>query len=229
MKILTINASPKRITSASRYYLGLLNMQMLGCETKHIDLNHRSPEVYSEIFSHFNSIDALVIAFPVYVDGVPSHALRFMVEAEKFCKQNGCRFKLYVITNCGFYEARQCQNAINIMRSFCTAAGLEWGAAVGIGTGEMLGFALRVFIPLFVFTKLIISLPIFLLQGDLMGGLAGYPWIGALIPMSIYIVFSLGLFFSMWKMQRTIRHKKTIPDFYTRATLCPRFVFVIYG
>jgi multimeric flavodoxin WrbA len=224
MKVLMINASPKRITSASQYFLGLLNIQMLGCETKQIKLS--GPRIYGEIFGHFDSIDALVIALPVYVDGVPSHVLRFMAEAERFCKQNSCRFKLYVLSNCGFFEGKQCKNVLAIMRSFCAAAGLEWGGGVGIGAGEMLS-VLRLTGPLFEASRLLLSLPLFLLKGDLFGGLASYPWIGVLINMLVYLVLSLGLFHSMWKMQRNIRHGKIVPDFYTGVTLCPRFLFTI--
>jgi multimeric flavodoxin WrbA len=190
MKILTINASPKRITCASKYYLDLLNMQMAGCKTEHIKLT--GPKVYDDIFSRFDSIDALVIAVPVYVDGVPSGVLRFMQEAEKYIKQNNCRFKLYVITNCGFIEGRQCKNLLSVMQSFSNAAGLEWGGGVGIGGGEMLS-VLRI-TPLFEIFRLLLSVLIFTVQGNLTGGLAGYSWIGFMIYMLVYLVFSSWMF-----------------------------------
>jgi multimeric flavodoxin WrbA len=155
---------------------------MASSETKAIKLS--GPNVYGEIFDSFKTIDALVIALPLYVDGVPSHVLKFLVQAEKFCKDNNCHFKLYVISNCGFYEGRQCKNELAIMRSFCNVAGLQWGAGLGIGGGEMLSF-LRLAIPIFELAKLLIAVPFFILKNNFMEGLAGYDWITLLIPESV--------------------------------------------
>jgi len=226
MKVLFLNASPKQRFSASQYFLDLLRIQMSGCETKGIKLS--GPNVYGEIFNFFKTIDALVIALPVYVDGVPSHVLKFLVEAEKFCKDNNCRFKLYVISNCGFFEGRQCKNELAIMRSFCNAAGLQWGVGVGIGAGEMLSF-LRLSGPIFELARFIFSIPAFILNNNLSEGLASYNWISVLISMLIFFVISSGLFFSLFKMQRIIRKAKPATDFYTGVTLCPRFLFTIFA
>ena len=221
MKALLINASPKRITCASKYYLDLLNMQMLGCDTEQIKLV--GPKIYNEIFNHFDSIDALVIALPVYVDGVPSSVLRFLQEAEKYINQNNCQFKLYVISNCGFIEGKQCKNILSVMRSFSDTAGLTWGGGVGIGGGEMLS-VLRL-TPLFELVRLALSMLLFLVKGDFIGGLASYSWIGFIIPMLVYLVFSSWMFFAMIKMQWNIRRLKTIPNFYAGIFLMPRILF----
>ena len=226
MKVLFLNASPKRRFSASQYFLDLLKIQMAGCETKTIKLAREKN--YDEIFNQFKVIDALVIALPVYVDGVPSHVLEFLIEAEKFCRENNCCFKLYVISNCGFFEGRQCKNELAIMRSFCTAAGLEWGAGVGIGGAEMLS-VLRLTGPIAEIVRLLISLSVFILNNNLIEGLGNYNWISAIISMSIFLVFSSGLFFSLYKMQRIIRRKKSVADFYTGVTLCPRPLFTIFA
>ena len=226
MKYLIINASPKRRLSASQYFIDLLKIQMLGCETKEVKLT--GEKVYDEIFSYFNKINALVIALPVYVDGVPSHVLDFMVEAEKFFKDNNCRFKLYVISNCGFFEGKQCKNVLAIMRSFCNAAGLEWGAGLGIGSAEMLSI-LRLN-PIFEITKFLFSLLIFAINKNIHAGVTSYNWIAVLISIVVfYIVWSFGLFSSLFKMQKYIRKGKSAPDFYTRVTLCPRFLHTLFG
>jgi len=226
MKVLFLNASPKKRFSASQYFLDLVRFQMAGCETKVIKLS--GPNVYYKIFDSFKTIDALVIALPVYVDGVPSHALRFLVEAEKFCKDNNCHFKLYVITNCGFYEGRQCKNVLAIMRSFCNTAGLQWGAGIGIGGGEMMSF-LRLAIPILELAKLLFAIPVFILSKSFFEGLASYDWITLLIDILVFFVLSSGLFFSLFKMQRIIRKGKTAPDLYINPTLCPRFMFIFFA
>ena len=218
MNILFLNGSPKRITSASQYFLNLIRMQSVKCKTKQIKLQ---PKAYDEIFSQFRQIDALVISLPVYVDGVPSHVLRFMTEAEQFLKEHNYSFKLYVISNCGFYEGTQCKHVLSIMRSFCKASGLIWGGGLGIGAGEMLG-AIRVML-ISTALSFLISVPTFFLLGEPFLGL----WISSAIPMFIFLLLSLRLFYAMWRMQWVIRRGNTIPDFYTGLTLCPRFLFMI--
>lgn len=226
MKVLFLNASPKRRFSASQYFLDLLKIQMTGCEIKTIKL--AGENLYYEIFNQFKVIDALVIALPVYVDGVPSHVLDFLSEAEKFCKENNCRFKLYVISNCGFFEGKQCKNELAIMRSFCAAAGLEWGAGVGIGGAEMLS-VLRLTGPIVEALRFLIFLIVLLLGNNLIEGFGSYNWIAATISISVFLVFSSGLFFSLFKMQRIIKGKKSTNDFFTGVTLCPRPLFTIFA
>ena len=218
MNILFLNGSPKRITSASQYFLNLIRIQSVRCKTKQMKLQ---PKAYDEIFNQFGQIDALVIALPVYVDGVPSHVLQFMTEAERFLKESNYSFKLYVISNCGFYEGTQCKHALSIMRSFCKKAGLIWGGGLGIGGGEMLG-AIRVML-ISVTLSFLISVPMLFLLGESFLGL----WISSVITMSIFLLLSLRLFHALWRMQRAIRKKEAIPDFYTGLTLCPRFLFMI--
>jgi len=226
MKVLFLNASPKRRFSASQYFIDLLKIQMAGCKTRQIKLS--GPNVYAEIFEFLKTIDALVMALPVYVDGVPSHVLKFLVEAEKFCKKSNCHFKLYIISNCGFYEGRQCKNELAIMRSFCNSAGLQWGAGIGIGGAEMLS-VLRLTGPILEIARLLFIIPFLILNNTFPEGLANYNWISALISMLIFFVFSSGLFSSLFKMQRIIRKEKSAPDFYTGVTLCPRFLFTIFA
>jgi len=226
MKVLLLNGSPKRRFSGSRYFLGLLKVQMAGCETKEIKLSGHG--VYTEIFKFFKTIDALVIAMPLYVDAVPAHVLEFLIEAETFCKRENCNFKLYIISNCGFYEGKQCKNQLAIMRSFCNAAGLEWGAGLGIGGGEMLS-VLRLVIPIFIFAQLLLSLPVFMLNNRLLEGLANYNWISVIISMLIFFAYNFGLFVSLFKMQKIIKKGKAAHDFYTGVTCCPRFLFTIFA
>ena len=222
MNILMLNASPKRVTSASQYFLGLLRMQMIGSRINMLKLS--GPKMYNEVFRHFAEIDALVIAMPVYVDGVPSHVLRFLEEAEEFLKKNKCNFKVYVISNCGFYEGKQCGHLLKIMSIFCETAGLTWGGGLGIGGGEMLS-VLRLSPLLFAFLSMLLSIPALLLTG---GSLIG-AGISTAISMSLFFIFSSRLFYSIWKLQRAIRHDKIIPNFYTGIALCPRFVFILFA
>ena len=226
MKVLFLNASPKQRFSVSQYFLDLLKIQMAGIKIKEVKLSGK--KVYEEIFESFKKIDTLVIALPVYVDGIPSNILEFLTEAEYFCKKEKCCFKVYIVSNCGFYEGQQCKNSLAILRSFCSAAGLEWGAGLGIGSGEMFNIV-RLTIPIFLIIKLILSMPVLILSGNFFEGLANYNWISVIINITLFIAFNFGLFVSLFKMQRLIVKKKTKHDFYIKVTCCPRFLFTYFG
>jgi len=226
MKILLLNASPKHRFSASQYFLDLLKIQLMRCELNELKFTGRKS--CNEIFDCFKTIDALVIALPVYVDGVPAKVLEFLTEAEEFCKRENCKFKLYVISNCGFFEGRQCKNALSIMRSFCTAAGLEWGTGLGIGGGEMLNI-LRLIIPAFEFVKLLLTMAVFVFTNRFLEGLLNYNWISVIISMSIFFAFNFGLFASLFKLQRIIKKGGKTLNFYSGVTCCPRLLFTVFA
>lgn len=88
------------------------------------------------------SCDALVIAFPLYVDGIPSHLLSKLVELETLLSNAHTKHaKVFVLCNCGFYEAKQTRHAIEMMKIWCEKSGLTWGQGIGMGAGEMSGAA----------------------------------------------------------------------------------------
>lgn len=220
MKVLMINASPKRMICASKYFLDVMRVPLLGCEVEHIKLT--GPKGCGEIFSRFAGIDALVIGCPVYVDGVPSNVLRFLREAEEYIKTNGCRFKLYVVSNCGFVEGRQCRHVLAAMRSFAEASGLAWGGGLGIGGGEALNF-MRI-TPIAALLSLVLSLPVYLIRGDFLSGLVSYPWMGLLINMAVFLVFSSWMLFAVARLGLKIRRRKSVKNF-TASFLMPPLIF----
>jgi len=86
--------------------------------------------------------DAVVVAFPLYVDGLPGSLMAFL---ERFgaalrAEPEGSRRKrrLYGAANCGFYEGKQNEVALEMLGHFADAHGLEWSGGIGIGTGEMI-------------------------------------------------------------------------------------------
>jgi len=222
MNILLLNASPKRITSASQYFLDLLRIQMIGSKTSMLKLS--GPKIYGEVFRRFVDIDALVIAIPVYVDSVPSHVLRFLEEAEQFLKENDCHFKVYVVSNCGFYEGRQCRHLLSIMHTFCKTVGLTWGGGLGIGAGEMLS-VLRLTPFISTLLTMFLAIPIILLTEVSFLSIG----ISSGVSLAVFFMLNLRLFYSIRKLHKAIRHGRVISDFYTGLTLCPRFVFIIFA
>lgn len=81
----------------------------------------------------------LVFAFPLYVDGIPSHLLNCLIQLEKtFAAIYRKDINVYALVNCGFYEGHQNRMAIEMMENWCFKARLNWGQGIGIGAGGML-------------------------------------------------------------------------------------------
>jgi hypothetical protein len=132
--IILINASPKRKDSASgvalQYLRGFLKSQSV------VEYSFTGPKL-PEGFQ-LGDQDILVIAFPLYVDGAPSHLLSCMEEIEKRIKDEKRKNRVYAIANCGFYEAKQNAIALAIMENWCERSYLQWQYGLGISGGGML-------------------------------------------------------------------------------------------
>jgi multimeric flavodoxin WrbA len=133
LRIALINGSPKAKDSASGYLLK--DLKELLKDSTITEYNFRTPEVKDpeEILNQ----DALVFAYPIYVDGVPSHLLHCLEQLEVLLQGRNLDSKVYAICNAGFYEGHQNQYAIQIIRNWCVKSGLTWGQGIGIGAGGM--------------------------------------------------------------------------------------------
>ncbi|MBD5082346.1 MAG: hypothetical protein HDT44_11370 [Ruminococcaceae bacterium] len=137
MKICIINGSPKANNSTSELLIGYL---MPFIKENEIITYRISKRDFSEIqFSQIQNSEALIFAFPLYIDSIDSHLLRFLLELEKRGFENK-NISVYCIINNGFYEGRQNQTAADIMKNWCEAVGLTYGQTLGVGAGEMLPF-----------------------------------------------------------------------------------------
>ncbi|MDR1642134.1 MAG: NAD(P)H-dependent oxidoreductase [Clostridiales bacterium] len=136
MKVAIINGSPKLRESASQL-LAEAVQKKLGNQTECAICSPIGPEG-SEILKKIEGANALVFVFPLYIDGLPSHLLRFLDESLQDISDKASGAMVYSIVNNGFFEGRQNAVAFEIMRNFADKAGLKWGQGIGVGGGGML-------------------------------------------------------------------------------------------
>lgn len=155
MKGILINGSPKRTDSASGALLDMFK-SLLSPETETVSLSvsaahpaasaaytGMSWEPSHEELKKFSGCSFLLLSFPLYVDGVPSHLLSFLSELEQQLQHRNLfeqakPLAVYAIVNCGFYEGTQARHALRIVENWCSRCGFEWKQGIGCGAGPML-------------------------------------------------------------------------------------------
>lgn len=143
MNIVLINGSPKTSNNNSAYFLSELK-KLIETNNKIEEFKISKNSNYTEVLESIRNCDKLIFAFPLYVDGLPSHLIQFLEEAEKFLNINmeadiRKAISVYSMVNCGFYEGKQTHLAIKMIEHWCKKTNLTYCQGIGIGTGEMLG------------------------------------------------------------------------------------------
>ena len=215
MKTVFINCSPKKRFCASAYFLSLLRLFTGG---KKVSEKLRVPADHARILEQLRDAQTVVFCLPLYVDGVPSHVLRFLEKMEVFCKENGLRLRVCCVANNGFIEGRQNEPLMQIFEHFCERAGLSWGGGVMLNVTRIL-FVVRIGILLLdMITSGIQSgdfFPIGPIQGFCNHAL-------------ILLYFNLGVLFYLARMGGAIRRGVSSGKKYTRL-LVPSFVFILFA
>ncbi len=221
MKTVFINCSPKKRFCASAYFLAL---QRLFTGGQKVTEKLRVPADHDRILERLPGADAVVFCLPLYVDGVPSHVLRFMEKMEAFCRQNSLRLNVYCIANNGFIEGKQNEPLMQVFEHFCARAGLTWGGGVGIGGGVMLNVTRILFlvdIGLLVLNTLlsVINTGNFFPKGA---------WISFAENAALLLFFNLGVLYDLIRMGGHIR-KGTFSGRKYTLILIPSFIFIIFA
>lgn len=137
MNIVLVNGSPKFKNSVSGKILNSLKP----CLQNNIieEYVFRTNEVKIDDLKHLANCNAVVFAFPLYVDGIPSHFLRCLDQMEKHLRSNIINdIYVYTIVNIGFYEGKQASIAIEMMKNWAEKSNVKWGQGIGIGGGGMM-------------------------------------------------------------------------------------------
>ena len=221
MKTVLINCSPKKRFCASAYFLFLQRLFISG---QKVSEKLRTPGDHARILEQLRDAQAVVFCLPLYVDGFPSHVLRFLEEMELFCRKNNLKLSVYCVANNGFIEGRQNEPLMQIIEHFCTRAGLSWGGGVGIGGGVMLNVTRILFI---------VDIALLLLNTVLSVVNTGsfFPrdaWISFGRNALLLLYFNLGVLFYLARMGGHIRKGTFSGKKYTRI-LIPSFVFILFA
>jgi NAD(P)H-dependent FMN reductase len=144
MKILLLNGSPKKTGSKKPLEICVSQMLLNTLEQRFSNNNEiiRLRAVRSALSDFVNNIagsDILIIASPLYVDAIPSHLLRLLDEATDILAEKALNIPVYVIVNCGFFEAEHNRNCLKIFKAFCLRAKLSYAQGLAVGAGGMIG------------------------------------------------------------------------------------------
>ena len=221
MKTVLLNCSPRKRFCASAYFLFLQSLFVGGEKVKE---RLRSPADHTRILEQLRDARAVVFGLPLYVDGVPSHVLRFLEEMEGFCLENGLKLRVYCIANNGFIEGKQNEPLMQVFENFCARAGIAWGGGVGIGGGVMLNVTRILFI---------VDIALLILNTVLSVVNTGsfFPreaWLSFVENTALLLYFNLGVLFYLFGMGRAIRKGTAFGKKYTRI-LIPSFVFILFA
>lgn len=118
-----LNGSPKAAGSTTEKLL-LLLQECLADETI-ISLSARTLT-----FDNLADCETLVIAFPLYVDGLPSHLLRYLEAYAAACPKAK---RVYALAHCGFYEGKQCHLALEMVAHFCAHTRMTYAGGAALG------------------------------------------------------------------------------------------------
>lgn len=136
MKAALINGSPKFKESAS----GALISDFLAgaykkCDCVEIKMN--KPELTDGVVDILAECSVWVFFYPLYVDGVPGHLLSCFKELEENKDAFGEKV-IYAVSNCGFYDGRQCEWSLDIIKHWSRRCGFIYGGGIGVGGGGAL-------------------------------------------------------------------------------------------
>lgn len=221
MKTVLISCSPKKRFCASAYFLGMLRLFVRGekvSETLHTPADHE------RILNRLIHAQTVVFCLPLYVDGIPSHVLRFMEEMERFCKEHRLHLNIYCIANNGFIEGRQNEPLMQSFEHFCTRTCLTWDGGVGIGGGVMLNVT-RILFMADIALLLVNTVLSVINTGSFF---AREAWISFTQNAALLLYFNLGVLFYLWRMGSAINKAAVSGKKYTRI-LIPSFVFIVFA
>lgn len=135
--------SPRRrsnSTSLGGYLLDGLASRGWATRTLSMWVALKTPQDTQAMLAALDEADVIVLAFPLYADSLPSHAVQAMelLAARRPSREAPKPQRLVAIVNCGFPESSQCATALAICRQFAEETGITWAGGLALGGGPLL-------------------------------------------------------------------------------------------
>jgi len=109
--------------------------------TQHVARALRTEERAAALLAAADAADIVLLAFPLYVDGLPYLATQALerIAAHRLSQPAPRPAAFLAIANCGFPEAAHNATALAICREFADAAGFAWAGGLALGEGGAIG------------------------------------------------------------------------------------------
>ena len=134
--VILLNSSLKGKRGNGYYLLGRLQECKLGeCVERNIVSVLKDIKGFLEELA---KADALVIAAPLYVDGLPAQVLRLMEAMYERRDDMLGGLPVYVVSNLGFFESSQIRPLLDMVRNWCVRMNFVYGGGVAVGAGGMM-------------------------------------------------------------------------------------------
>lgn len=137
-KTIMINCSVRGENANSKKFLDVVAGQLQGDVTD-VNLSSYVGKLH-ELVDTLMPAEKLVFGMPLYVDGLPSQVVRLMALLQERGVANK---KVYVVANMGFYESKQLENLMSMVKDWCEACGIVYCGGVAAGAGGMLGSVIK--------------------------------------------------------------------------------------
>ena len=145
LKVLLLHGSAKGAKSSSAslgdYIMSRLPDEGIEKETQHIAKALRSDERWVKLAMAVDSADTVILSFPLYWDGLPSHVVRALEQLREYRKASppSKTQRFVAIVNNGFPEPWHNEVGLRICRRFADETGFEWGGGLNVGGGAAIG------------------------------------------------------------------------------------------
>jgi hypothetical protein len=119
------------------YLLGRLAALGIATETHHVARALRTEARTQELLQAVDRADLFILAFPLYVDGLPYLATEALerIAAHRQAQASPRPAAFLAIANCGFPEAHHNATALAICEQFADAAGFRLAGGLAMGAG----------------------------------------------------------------------------------------------
>jgi hypothetical protein len=122
--------------SLGTFLLNKLKQKGVTIEKVFISQSLGSDEKIDSLLRTVDDSDLIIIAFPLYGDGLPSIAIKTLELLSEHRVGDGKK-SFVAIVNCGYAEAMHNNTALSVCRIFARQAGFKWAGGLAMGSGEI--------------------------------------------------------------------------------------------